>query len=482
MNVRMIFFMLGRGLFVEAFLMCAPLFVSIYFREPTDTIYAWVLPILLILAIAFLLSRRGPNQHRFFAREGFVICALLWLNLSFFGALPLYFSRSYPTLMDAFFEIASGFTTTGASVAQNVEALPHSVLFWRSFSHLIGGMGVLVFTLALVPKTAADSVHMMRAEVPGPVFGKIVSKLTITARILYAIYFSMTGIVILLLLLGGMPLFDSFCHAFGAAGTGGFGIKNNSIAFYDSTYLHNVLSFSMIAFGINFNLYYLLLLKRVRDFWKDEELHWYIGIILTAVVLLSWNVAPQYNNLGTLVRDVFFTVSSVMTTTGYATVDFAQWPLFSHIILLLLMFIGGCAGSTGGGIKVSRIAIYVKSSFRELKRQREPNRALPLRFNQQSVSTELLHGLHSYLMAYILIFIFLLFVTSFDAPDFESAFSAVAATFNNIGPGLGVYGPAGNFASLSPLTKFFLSLGMIAGRLEIWPMLILFSPMTWQKN
>lgn len=482
MNVQMIFFMLGRGLFVEAFLLCAPLLVCLYFQEPIGMVYAWIVPILLVLAVAFLLTRQRPPKRHFFAREGFVICALLWLSLSFFGALPLYFSHSYPTLLDAFFEISSGFTTTGASVATDVESLSHSILFWRSFSHLIGGMGVLVFTLALVPKTAADSVHMMRAEVPGPVFGKIVSKLTLTARILYAIYFSMTGIVILLLFLGGMPLFDSFCHAFGAAGTGGFGIKNNSIAFYDSTYLHNVLSFSMIAFGVNFNLYYLLLLKKVRDFWKDEELHWYVGIILTAVVLLCWNVAPQYNNLGKLVRDVFFTVSSVMTTTGYVTVNFANWPLFSHIVLLLLMFIGGCAGSTGGGIKVSRVAVYIKSSFRELKRQREPNRALPLRFNQQSVSNELLHGLHSYLTAYILIFCFLLFITSFDAPDFESAFSAVAATFNNIGPGLGICGPAGNFAGFSPLTKFFLSLGMIAGRLEIWPMLILFSPMTWRRT
>ncbi|MDY3052615.1 MAG: TrkH family potassium uptake protein [Ndongobacter sp.] len=481
MNYRMISTMVGKLLRTEAYLMVCPLIVAFLYRESSDTIACWLFSIAVLLACSCLLTFFRPTNNRFYTREGMVICASLWILMSFFGGLPLFLTRQFPSLIDSFFEIASGFTTTGASVCNNVEALSHSILFWRSFTHLIGGMGVLVFALALSPKTSADSVHMMRAEVPGPTFGKLVAKLGRTARLLYAIYLAMTAIVVVLLLLGGMPLFDSLCHAFGAAGTGGFGIKNNSIAYYSSSYIHNVLSVSMIAFGINFNLYYLLLLKNFRDFFHDEELRWYLGIIFVAVLLICLNVWPLYTNPLLLVRDVFFSVSSIITTTGYATANFDSWPLFSHIVLLLAMFIGSCAGSTGGGLKVSRVAVYIKAAKAELKKQREPNRIAPVRFNRRTISEGSLRSLKSYLSCYLLIFIFMLFIVSLDSPNFQTAFSAVAATLNNIGPGLDVVGPTGNYAGFSALSKLTLSMGMITGRLEIWPVVILCSPKTWRR-
>lgn len=479
MNRSMIVFMVGRILRIEALLMGVPFLVSLYYGESSLMIKSWIIPIGLLLAVSLLMTARKPKSNRFYAREGLVICGILWFALSFFGALPMWMSGSCDTLVDAFFEISSGFTTTGASVIRNVEGLTHSALFWRSFTHLIGGMGVLVFALALAPKTNADSVHMMKAEVPGPTFGKLVSKLSHTARILYIIYLVMTAVVIVLLIAGGMPVFDSFCHAFGAAGTGGFGIKNNSVAYYHSSYIHNVLSFSMLAFGVNFNLYYLILLKKYRQFVKDEELHWYIAFVIIAVVLIMINIAPMYDNFPIMLRDVFFTVSSIITTTGYSTVDFNTWPLFSHIILLFLMFIGACAGSTAGGLKVSRVAVVTKSTLSEFRRMREPNRVLPVTFNKQVIGRSALRGLQGYMMAYFLVFSILLLIVSLESPNFQTAFSAVAATFNNIGPGLDVVGPTGSFAGFTPFTKMALSFGMIAGRLEIWPVLIMFSPRTW---
>lgn len=481
MNISIVRFVTGRILLLLGLLMLFPLAVAFIYSEPLQQKLSYGTAIGASLALGLLLSFKKPSSNRFYAREGVVICSLIWVLMSLLGALPLRLSGEYPTMADAFFEISSGFTTTGASVATNVEGLYHSTLFWRSFTHLIGGMGVLVFALALLPTTDADNVHIMKAEVPGPAFGKLVSSLRTTARILYLMYMAMTAVLVAALLAVGMPLFDSLCHAFGAAGTGGFGIKNTSVLYYHSAQVDYILGIGMLVFGVNFNLYYLLLLKKARAFFKDEELRAYLLFVLAAVAVICIDVAPLYQSFGLMVRDVFFTVSSIITTTGYSTADFGQWPLLSHVILLLLMFSGAMAGSTAGGLKVSRVVLYGKAAKAELRRQREPGRIVPILFNGKAISREAQRSLFGYLCVYLSAFLFFLLVVSYDAPDFLSAFSAVAATFNNIGPGLNVVGPTGSYASFSLLTKVVLSICMIAGRLEIWPVIILFSRRTWRR-
>lgn len=482
MNRCAIKYIIGRVYGIFSGLLCLPLLVSFIYQEDRLVKLAWLTAIAISFFLYIMLGRKKIINVEFYIREGMVICALLWISLSLIGGLPLYLSGQYPSLVDGFFEIASGLTTTGSSVCDNVELLSHSLLFWRSFTHLIGGMGILVFALSLVPSSKSSLKHMAQAEMPGPTFDKLVAKLSDTARILYKIYLAMTGFLVVLLLLGGMPLFDSLCHAFGTAGTGGFGIKVNSIGYYKSSYIHNVLSIGMLAFSLNFQIYYLILIRQVRAAAKNEELHWFLAIVFAAVVLISINVAPLYNNIFTMLRDVLFTVSSVVSTTGYCTVDFGTWPIFSHAVLLGLMFIGGCAGSTAGGLKVSRVGSSVKSAFCELDRQRSPNMVKVVNFNGQKINERGLRSLFSYVIAYALIFTFILLVISIDAGDFQTAFSSVACTFNNIGPGLGKVGPTGGFSWYSPLSKILLSLGMITGRLEIWPVLILFSPKTWSKH
>ena len=481
MNKSIVRFVTGRILMLLGLLMLAPLTVSFIYREAPVYKISFGAAIAASFLLGLLLSFKKPASTRFYTREGLVICSLIWVLMSLLGALPLRLSGEFPTLIDAFFEISSGFTTTGASVATNVEGLQRSSLFWRSFTHLIGGMGVLVFVLALMPATNADNVHIMKAEVPGPAFGKLVSSLRATARILYLMYMAMTAVLVAALLAAGMPLFDALCHAFGAAGTGGFGIKNTSVLWYNSARVDYILGIGMLAFGVNFNLYYLLLLRKVCAFLRDEELRAYLLIVLGAMAVICLDVHRLYDNHGRMVRDVFFTVSSIITTTGYSTADYGQWPLLSHVILLLLMFCGAMAGSTAGGLKVSRVVLYAKTARAEFRRQREPGRIVPVVFNGKPISREAQRSLFGYLCIYLTAFLFFLLVTSLDAPDFLSAFSAVAATFNNIGPGLSVVGPTGSYASFSLLTKLMLSLSMIAGRLEIWPMVILFSRKTWRK-
>lgn len=482
MNYKMISKFLGRLLFLEALLLLIPIAVTFIYKEPWLNTQAFLITVVLLLVVSFFLTRPKSEVSTFYAKEGFVIVSLAWILMSFFGGLPLFFSGHYSSFIDTFFEISSGFTTTGASVISNIEALPHSILFWRSFTHLIGGMGVLVLALALLPQNDNDSIHLLKAEVPGPTFGKIVSKLGTTARILYTIYLIFTAVLILLLILGGMPVFDSILHAFGTAGTGGFGIKNTSVGYYDSAYLEMVISVGMLVFGVNFNLYYLILAKKTKDVLKSEELKWYLGIVALAIILIMGNLTIHYQSVSHNFRHVFFQVSSIITTTGYSTIDFNSWPLFSHIILLLLMFIGGMAGSTAGGIKVSRIGIITKSALAELKRTHNPKRVVKVIFDNKTIESNHLRVIANYIFLYILCFSVLLLIVSFDVNDFISAFSAVAATFNNIGPGLGVVGPASSFGGLNDVSKFFLSFGMIAGRLEILPMLILFSPRTWRKT
>lgn len=480
MNKKMISKRIGKLLMMEAAMLLLPVIVALYYKEPTKNIMAFIIPALLTGTVGFIMNLPKSTYDRFYTREGLVIISVSWLLMSFFGGLPLVMEGSYETLIDSFFEISSGFTTTGASVATNVEALPNSILFWRSFTHLVGGMGVLVFALAITPKLKKDEIHLMKAEVPGPVFGKVVAKLGDTARLLYIIYLAMTAVLILLLWIAGMPFFDSMIHAFGTAGTGGFGIKNTSVGYYNSPIIEYILSIGMIVFGVNFNLYYLFLIGKVKEFFKSEELRWYLGFITAAIILIVLNVYEETGVMRSF-RDALFTVSSLITTTGYSTVDYDTWPLFSEVILLVLMFIGGMAGSTAGGIKVSRIGTMIKSGFSEVKRAKNPDRVVNVIFDEEVVDNKRLRSISNYLFLYALVFTTLVLLVSYQTHTFDTAFSAVAATFNNIGPGLGLVGPTGSYATLPQFSKFVLSIGMIAGRLEILPVLILFSPKTWKK-
>ncbi len=482
MNYGMIRYILGRILIVEAILLGLPVFVGFLYRESWTNILSFLATIAILLVVGVPLSWKAPKKTAFYAREGFSIVALAWFLMSFFGALPFFFSSAIPSLVDAFFETASGFTTTGASILTEIESLPNSILFWRSFTHLIGGMGVLIFALAILPQVGPDSVHLMKAESPGPSFGKLMAKVSHSARILYIIYLSMTGILTLLLIIGKMPVFDAVLHAFGAAGTGGFSLKNASIGYYENAYFEVVLGVGMILFGVNFNLYYMTLMRQGKSALKSEELHWYLAFIVLSIGIISIDVFHRYENIPMMLKDVFFTVSSIITTTGYATKDFNQWPLTSHVILLLLMFCGAMAGSTGGGIKVSRVAIYLKTSLQEIRHMISPNRKLPVKFDRKMIDTPLLRGVSFYFMTYTLVFAVCMVIVSLDAPNFVTAFSAVAATINNIGPGLDMVGPTGNYSSFSDLSKLTLIIAMIAGRLEIFPVLVLLSSRTWRKT
>lgn len=482
MNNKMVRYVIGHILKLETAFMLIPLALSFFYHESFIVKKSYIFTIILLLISSLLISKKVPENQKIYAKEGLVIVSISWIALSLFGALPFVFSNRIPSFIDAFFETVSGFTTTGASILSNVEALEHSLLFWRSFTHLVGGMGVLVLALAILPKNTNQSLHIMKAEVPGPTFGKLVAKMSYNSRILYMIYIFITIIIIILLKLGGMPLFDSVIHAFGTVGTGGFGIKNSSVAYYNSSYIDYVLGIGMLLCGMNFNLFYALLLKNYKQVFKNEELKYYCSIVVLAIIAIVINIAPAYKNSNRLFRDVFFTVSSVITTTGYSTVDFDAWPVFSKTVLLFLMFVGGCAGSTAGGLKVSRIAILFKTVVGEFKKIGTPNRVINIKMDKKVITKELSSGISTYLMLYITIFLIAILCVSWDSPDFISAFSAVAATFNNIGPGMGIVGPTSNYASFSNINKLILSLVMLLGRLEIFPILILFSPSLYKKS
>jgi len=482
MNNKMVRYVIGHILKIETAFMLIPLALSFFYHESITVKKAYVFTMLLLLFSSLLISKKIPENQKIYAKEGLVIVSISWIALSLFGALPFVFSKRIPSFIDAFFETVSGFTTTGASVLTNVEALENSLLFWRSFTHLVGGMGVLVLALAILPKNNNQSLHIMKAEVPGPTFGKLVAKMSYNSRILYMIYIFITIVITVLLKLGGMSLFDSIVHAFGTVGTGGFGIKNSSIAYYHSSYIDYVLGIGMLLCGMNFNLFYALLLKNYKQVFKNEELKYYCGIVAIAIIAIAVNISSSYTSISLLFRDVFFTVSSVITTTGYSTVDFDTWPVFSKTILLLLMFVGGCAGSTAGGLKVSRIAILFKTVVGEFKKIGTPNRVINIKMDKKVITKELSSGISTYLMLYITIFLIAILFVAWDSPDFLSAFSAVAATFNNIGPGMGIVGPTSNYASFSNINKVMLSLIMLLGRLEIFPILILFSPSLYKKS
>lgn len=480
MNYRIISSILGHVIMLESVLMLPSCLVGFLYGEKEDAlIYLAVAVFCLLLGLIIRIPK--PKSRTFYAKEGFITVSLSWIVMSLLGALPFYLSGDIPSYTDALFEIISGFTTTGSSILTNVEALSHCNLFWRSFTHWIGGMGVLVFILAIMPMSGGSTMNLMKAESPGPSVGKLVPKMQQTAFLLYAIYFAMTIIEIILLLLGGMPLFDSLCHAFGTAGTGGFGIKNDSIAGY-STYLQNVITIFMFLFGVNFTFYYYLLIRKVKNAFNLEEVRWYFGIFAGAVLLISINLATNGAPFLHSIQQAAFQVASVMTTTGYATTDFNLWPQFSRMIMVGVMFIGACAGSTGGGIKVSRIMIYIKQVKKELMQQIHPRQISVIKMDGKGIDHPTIRSCNVFLMAYILIYAISLLLISMNGFDFTTSFTAVAATLNNIGPGLDMVGPCGSFAEFSDFSKYILMFDMLAGRLEILPMLILFHPATWRKQ
>lgn len=480
MNNKMIRYIIGKILKLEAVLMLVPLLLSFYYKEGSSVKIAYAITIIFLMISAFLLSRKLPDNTKIFAKEGLLIVAFSWLSFSFYGALPFLFSGQIPSFVDAFFETVSGFSTTGASILNNIEALDRSLLYWRSFTHFVGGMGVLVLALAILPKNNNQAIHIMKAEVPGPTVGKIVAKMSYNSRILYMIYIFITAVLIAFLIFGGMSFFDAVLHAFGAVGTGGFGIKNASVGYYNNPFIEYSLAVGMLLCGMNFNLFYALLLRNFKQILKNEELKFYLSIVALSVLAICINIRSNYEGSEHLFRDVFFTVSSIMTTTGFSTVNFDTWPVFSKTILLFLMFLGGSAGSTAGGIKISRFIVLFKTFLHEFKKTSSPNRVFRIKLDGRAISKEIIHGIRMYLILYLSIFSILLLSIAPECPDFLSAVSAVAATFNNIGPGFNAVGPTANYSHFSDFNKMVLSLGMLLGRLEIFPILILFSP-EWFK-
>ena len=477
MNYGMIVYILGTILKAEAILMSLPALVAFLCGE--GDLVPMLAAILIASGAGLLFTFKKPKNTVIYAKEGFVVTALSWVAMSLVGALPFVFAGAIPSYIDAVFETVCGFTTTGASILTDVEGMSRGLLFWRSFTHWVGGMGVLVFLLAIVPLAGGRSVHIMRAESPGPVVGKLVPKVRDTAMILYGIYITMTVVLIALLLLGGMPLYDSAVHAFGTAGTGGFGIWGDSIAHYDSAYIDVVLSIGMVLFGVNFNIYYLLLMGKVKSILRSEELRWYLGIIAGATLLIAWNTLSRWGGILQSLRYAFFQVASVITTTGFATADFNLWPELSRMLLLVLMLVGACAGSTGGGMKVSRLIIMLKSAKREISRMLHPRSVYTLQFEGKPLEDQTIHNVFTYFFILVFLVIASVLLVSLDNMDFDSTFSAVLACINNIGPGLGIVGPMGSYAALSPLSKLVLILDMLLGRLEIFPMLMLFAPSVW---
>lgn len=482
MNKRIICYTLGNILMILGALMALPIIVGLIYGEEQLNIMSFLGTAIVTIMIGFALSKIELRSRNFYAIEGFIIVSLSWIAISFFSAFPFFISQQIPAFIDAFFEMASGFTTTGASILSDVEALSHSMLFWRSFTHFVGGMGVLVFALAVLPKTESASVHIMKAEMTGPTFGKLVSRLSSTARILYLIYFVFMMLTLMALWLAGVPFFHAMLLAFGTAGTGGFGVLNGSIAPYDSFTVELILSIGMIVFSINFNLVYLAINHQAKKAFKNEELRWFLAIIAISVILIALNLSSHAYGIKSAFRDSFFTVASIISTTGFSTALFDSWPLFSQLMLVLTMFIGGMAGSTAGGLKVSRVMILVKSAWAEIKQTFRPNRVVALEFEGRQIDSKLANTVLSYFIVYVLIFVVSVLIVSLESPNLLSSFSAVAATLNNIGPGLGIVGPSQNFAHFSPMVKILLSFIMIMGRLEIFPMLILFSPNTWLKR
>ena len=481
MNTKMVFYITGRIIVTVSLLMLLPVMVAVYYYEVSS-----MLSFLCVSAASFMLGMGitlacKKRDGVLYAKDGFIVVTLAWLAVSAIGALPFLISGEIPSFTDAFFETVSGFTTTGASILKDVEAMSNSMLFWRSFTHFIGGMGVIVFVMAVMPSVSKRSIHILRAEMPGPTVDKIMPKAKDTAKILYVIYIGMTLVEICMLRLGGMPLFDSLIHSFGTAGTGGFGIRSDSIAGY-SSYCQWIIATFMVLFGVNFNVYYLLIIKRSKLAFKTSELWTYLGIIGVSTLLIFSNLYSTYEKLSDLTRDSFFQVATIISTTGFSTVDFDKWPTFSKSILLFLMLTGACAGSTAGGIKISRVVLIFKVISKRLKTMIHPRAVTTVKVDKKTVDDEVVSSVVVYTVVYFVCIVIIFMLLCIEkTSDIESNLSATLACFNNIGPGLSLVGPTSNYAVYSTFSKWILSVAMLMGRLEIFPILLFLSPSSWKK-
>ena len=481
MNYKMTAYVLGKMLGVEALVLCIPAAVSLIYGETSDMAAFGITSA--VLCVFFLLfGRKKPENGRIYGKDGLVIVAAAWILWSVFGALPFYLSREIPSYVDALFETVSGFTTTGSTILTDIEALSYGMNFWRCLTHWIGGMGVLVFVMVVTSLDDKSSMHLMRAEVPGPEADKLVPKARETAKLLYAMYLALTVAEIIFLLAGGMNLYDSIIHSFSTAGTGGFANHNSSVAYYDSAYIDGVITVFMILFGINFNMYFLLLIKDVKSVWKNEEVRAYLGIIVAATLVITCNVLSIYKEPLKAFRYSIFQVASIITTTGFATADFNLWPELLKCILLLIMVIGACAGSTGGGVKVSRFLILWKSILKQVKGMLHPKSVNVVKVNGKKISNETLQGVYAYFSAYVFVFGISVLLVALDNFDFATTISGVLTTLSNVGPGISRVGPIENFQSFSVLSKIVFSMDMLIGRLEIFPFLMICSPSFWRKH
>ena len=480
MNTKIVRYILCRMLGVEAALLLVPVLVAVIYQEKCGIVF--LIPIVILCLLFWVVGRKRPEHGQIYGKEGMVIVALAWILWSLFGAMPFTLSGYIPSYVDAFFETVSGFTTTGSSIIPDVEVLPHCLLFWRSFTHWIGGMGVLVFVLVVTSLDRKNSMHLMRAEVPGPEKDKLVPKAMSTARILYGMYLTLTVIEMVFLVIGGMNLFDSMIFSFGSAGTGGFSNYADSVAHFNSAYIDGVITVFCALFGVNFALFYFMILGDFKAILKNEELRTYILLIAGATAAIMLNIHSLYPTIGKSFRYAVFQVVTVITTTGYSTADFAQWPMFSKAVLMMLTVIGACASSTGGGIKVSRLLVGMKCVKREIVQLAHPKSVGIIRIGGKKVSSDVLRTIYIYFIAYIGILIGSVVLVSLDNFDFETTFSAVLTTLGNVGPGMAQVGPMGNFAEFSPLSKLILCFDMLAGRLEIFPFLVLFTAPAWRRK
>lgn len=485
MNIRMMFRIISYVLLIEAALMAPACIVGMIYSEWSEIlVFASVIGFTALLAWVLYQETKNADSTRFYSRDGLVTTGLVWVVMSLVGCLPFVFTGAIPSFTDALFETVSGFTTTGSSIVENVELLPHCVLWWRSFTHWIGGMGVLVFMMAIVSigtRNSGNAMHIMRAESPGPSSGKIVPRIRETAKITYLMYMGLTALdALLLIVIGKMPVFDALCIDFGTAGTGGFGVRCDSMASYSHAAI-NITTVFMLLFSVNFGIYFMLLTKRVREAVKDEEFRFFWLVVLCAGLALTVLILPQYGSIYDALRDAFFNTATIISTTGFGTADFNFWPVSAQLILLTLMCMGACAGSTGGGMKTSRILILLKSVKRNFYSFIHPDGVKVIRVNERKVDEKIVRNVLVYLCIYVIIIVISTFLISFDGFDLITDFTAVLATFNNIGPGLSTVGPTGNFAGFSVFSKLVLIFDMLAGRLEIMPILVLFSRRTWRK-
>ncbi len=478
MNYRIILYTVGWVLNFEAIAMLLPALCAVVYQE--ESVYVFALCMALCFLIGIALTIKKPKNSLLYSKEGYVIVALCWIVMSIFGALPFVLSNAIPGFVDAFFETVSGFTTTGATILKDIEALPKSILLWRSFTHWLGGMGVLVLLVAILPLSGGSNMHILKAESPGPTVSKLVPRVKSTAKILYGIYTAITMLMVILLFAGGVGFYESLNIAFATAGTGGFAVKNSSMADY-SSYVQVVTTIFMILFGVNFSIYYLMLLRRFRDVIGSSELKTYLGIIFTTTILICINSYSHFDGAADAIKHSAFQVASIITTTGFCTMDFNQWPEFSKLLLVILMFIGASAGSTGGGIKVIRIITLLKTITKEIRIAIHPKRVFKISIDGRPLEYETVRATNVFLASYFVLFILCLLIVSLDNYDFITNFTAIAATINNVGPGLNLVGPVENFSFFSPFSKLTLSLAMLAGRLEIFPLLILFMPSYWKK-